>query len=597
VLICRFRRDKERDREAVAASWRTSVAHLRPGGRWITWAAPGFECAVIVSPHRTDVFVEQGASGLLVGLGLAPGGSAGAAAMSMCGGECDVGPAGVGSVAIDNMSEGICSAVFYDKESEELVASSDRTGMWGLYYAEDRSGIWLSSSSLAIGCLRSVSFDQAAFGAMRAAGYLLGDISLFNEVKRLGAGERLVVNRSGLRIERWWSPPEVRSGADLREETANFVEGVHARLRAGIGSECALTTLTAGLDSRCLLALVRGSGLAARFFTAASESLVDVELAAQVARRLGLSWFELVPKEQDAEGFRRMITLSTLLCDGENQPFRGTTYWSAALAGLSAPVLWGIGGEAWRRYWSKQESARLVLKGRTPLQRLVKHRMAAWSLPLEILASPMPRDPDDIACGLLRPDYDVFATRTVEERLEALYLSQRTRRWASCHLKTMAWWIQPELPFIGQKLVEQAYGLPMSIRDGGQIFRGAIWQCMPSAGRIPHNEGYHTLPRTEATFTDQFRAVRLESAKLLRKIYPGSSERVTHDRGGVVLTYRECFGDLLDPSRMVSRFLYRGKPLADRLEPLLDKPAGSAGMVNGILGLEIALRSATRLQT
>jgi len=543
------------------------------------------------------VFAHQEERRLLLRLGLAHQGSRDVAGASTRAHVPDPWPADSHTHGCENTDEGIFSVVSYNADTEELVAFTDRTGMWGLYLAEDESGIWLSSSSLAIGCLRSVSLDDAALGAMRAAGYLLGDISLFREVKRLDAGERLVMNRSGMRVTRWWTPPEIRLDADVKAETTNFVESVTHRLGTVVGGRCALTTLTAGLDSRCLMALVRGAGLDSRFFTAASESPEDIEVAQRIARELGLNWFELAPTGIDAEGFRTVITLSTLLCDGENQPFRGTTYWAAALADLEVPVIWGFGGEAFRRYWSKQEQARMILKGASPLERLVRYRMAAWSVPPEVLESPLAQNPEDVACELLGRDYDFFATRSVDERLEAMYLSERIRRWASAHLKTMAWWIEPELPFIGQKLVEQAYGLPMAVREGAQLFRGAIWQCMPDAGRIPHNEGYHTLPYGEASFRDRLRTIRLDSAKLVRKIWPSRTVGHPYPPAGVSVTYRKCFEDELDPSRMISRFLYREKVLRDRLRPLLDEPAGTVKMVNEVLGLEIALRAVTMLRT
>ncbi len=570
--------------------WSAALAHLRTHASWHQWKAPGTAAgqlcntesrfssdntralAILGSPHSATNNQEPTATWSEDSTRLLPS---------------DI-----------REWEGLFSVIGIDSAKHTLVAMTDRTGMWPVYYSEDDTGLWVSSSSIAIGCLRAVSFDHDALACLQAAGYLLDDRTLFREVKRLDEGTELTYSDGRLSIERWWQPQMPKQSSTVRAEAEAFVESAISNLNKRLGdSPKILCTLTAGLDSRCILSLVRKAKLRATYFTSITGAPIEVTLARVLTEKLGLDWFEFTPPQLDIDRYREITSMSTLLCDGSNHPFRGTTYWAAALAEQNAPTVWGIGGEVWRDYWSKQEKAKLILKGSTPLERLIRHRMAGTPFPPGMLAEDHAGNARARAMEILTPPFERFSDRSTLDRLEAMYLTQRIRIWASVHLNSVAWWTPAEVPFLGQKLIEHAYALPFSVRKGGELLRHVIWRLDPEAGRIPHNDGYYTAPSSKATWLQKLNASKLDAIQLLRKLRLMKRPPQAVPRKVALPTYREAFEPQLQPENMSSAFLYKAEALKQQINDSWHRRAGDVPLLNTILGLEFALAATSRLET
>lgn len=577
--------------------WERMLAHLRPGGTWRCYASAGFGIGEYTPPQRGGTYVVERGERLCVTTGHPnkPGSRANDHATLLAEWR-----QAVDAVLPPDAQawEGLFSVAAYHAPSRAFAAMTDRLGMWPIYVSRDDDGWWVASSALAIGCLRPVTFDPDALACIRTAGYLLADVSLFREIRRLDAGTILTFTGRTEERQRWWKPPAPKADGSASEEARAFVDAATANLRDRLDVQShTLCTLTAGLDSRCIIALLLATKLPATFFTSNTEDPIDVSVARLLAETLGLKWSEYSPARLEPASLRNVMLLSTMLCDGESQPARGTTFWSYGLRERVEPTVWGFGGEVWRDYWSKQEKGRFLLKGATPLDRLVRYRMTGSPIPLATLAPEFRSDTHRRAVELLTPEYDALSDRDVLDRLEVLYLTQRVRRWASTHLVTMAWWTWPELPFLGQRLIEQAYALPSAARTGGEIMRHTVWEHCRVGARLPHNEGYYTMPRARATLADRITTARLDARHLLRKLHLFKRQPVERAAQKPNPSYRDAFSDLLTTRDMTSAFLYDPAALEEHITAHWEEPTGASRLLNGVLGLEQALRSARALQT
>ena len=423
--------------------------------------------------------------------------------------------------------EGVFALVAYDKNRHELAVLTDRSGMIPVYLSQDAEGLWIGSSATSLACLRTTTLSAVALASVIVAGHCLRDSSLFCEIQRVGPGEELRYDGQRLKRRRWWTPPAERircsSVRELAEEVLN--ERITSlRQRLSLPARV-ISTLTAGQDSRLDLHLGTKLDLPASYITWASGNAAEAPTAQAVAERLGLAWkLEPVP-ERSTANWRSLIVQSAVLSDGETQPFRGTTHWASSVGGGDSLILWGLGGEILRDYWSGHERIAWLLKGSSRMERLVNHRCETADLPPDLF------DPRFLVDAKRRV-IELFAQSDAElpqvaprDRLDMLYIMERMRRWASLHLMTASWWCISEFPFVGQKMLDLAYALPQSIKRSSNLLRWMTWLANPEAAQVPINEGYAACPREMRSAGQRIHDGWLDVRHLLRKL------RLTPSRG------------------------------------------------------------------
>ena len=162
--------------------------------------------------------------------------------------EClSEGPATLGSISPP------FAAIFFDGREGKAHVITDRLGFQHLYLRRERdSGLWLSSSSLALARSFPSTFDPDAAAEWLAIAHFLSERTFFREIRKLGCGERLEVIFGEARTVDMWKPTEDgwRDADPLDAFVETFLEDSR-RLCAGPGVAC---ELTAGIDSRLVLA-------------------------------------------------------------------------------------------------------------------------------------------------------------------------------------------------------------------------------------------------------------------------------------------------------------------------------------------------------
>lgn len=188
---------------------------------------------------------------------------------------------------------GVFAVVYHDPKRPRVVAAVDRYGFAPLFYASVGQTLLVASELKAIAAVTRLSPDPAAYGSFFYIGHMLGDQTLFAEVKVLGPGEYLEWTPTrGATVHRYWdiatSPKAGSWNATTQEVTAAFSLAVSRRMRP----ECCDTVLlSGGLDSRLILATLLTQGYRPRLLTlehAGFRRGLDGQLAQQVARAVGL---------------------------------------------------------------------------------------------------------------------------------------------------------------------------------------------------------------------------------------------------------------------------------------------------------------------
>jgi asparagine synthase (glutamine-hydrolysing) len=246
----------------------------------------------------------------------------------------------------------------WDARRRRLVLARDRLGVKPLYYAIVGERLVFASelkSVLASG-LVPTELDYDAIDAYLSFGFVPGPATPLAAVRKLGAGELLIVEDGAVRTERYWRYPVATPDVPHRGEDAyasELLELLDEAVRLRLMSDVPLgAMLSGGLDSSLIVALMARhvSGPVQTFSVGfreagASNELADARL---VAERFGCEHheLELSYSDQDVDLEELVWSLDEPLADLSSLGFLALSqlasrHVTVALSGQGADELFG----------------------------------------------------------------------------------------------------------------------------------------------------------------------------------------------------------------------------------------------------------------
>lgn len=225
-----------------------------------------------------------------------------------------------------------------------------QSGQRLLFYAELGDGLLFASDARTLvdhpEVDASTHWDSVA--DHMAFGHIYGDKTLFRGVQRLGAGEELLVSGGRLRRESVLVPAVPQD-----ESRAESVDRIDAALHEAVeeawsGVEKPALCLSAGLDSRTLMAVAHRQGIPLVCVTNGIEGSIELRLTRRMCQALGATHLSCLLEEGVVEGILDGVDQVVNFTDGEgtiqsaNMLYLTRKYRSEL--GLER-VIRGVGGE------------------------------------------------------------------------------------------------------------------------------------------------------------------------------------------------------------------------------------------------------------
>ena len=156
---------------------------------------------------------------------------------------------------------GMFGLAVWDRRRRRLTLARDRVGIKPLYYAQAGDVVVFASElkSLLASGLVDVDLDFEAIETYLVLGYFPGPRTPLAQVRKLLPGQLLVVDETGVTLERYWSYPTPDPLADATEEelAARLLEELEESVRLRLMSDVPLgAMLSGGLDSSLIVALM-----------------------------------------------------------------------------------------------------------------------------------------------------------------------------------------------------------------------------------------------------------------------------------------------------------------------------------------------------
>ena len=341
--------------------------------------------------------------------------------------------------------EGVFSAVRLDLAAGTVEPLLDAFGMAKVFRARRGDGFVLSNSVEVVRLLSGASdLDPVGVASMLGMGWAAGGRTLLDGIELL---EGPVTPRSV-------TPRRTRSDKTARDVADSFL----ATARVGAALPPLTCGLTAGRDTRVVLAVALAAGLDVDYYTSGHEDDADVVIARELARTFGLR-HELVTPVVPADWAGATSAFSTQT-DGLAS-FGIVSDW-VEHQGRSGPIglkLWGPGGEIGR---AGNIGLSIPFGATTPglrssveVQRRILHRKVVD------FGGLYTREATATARGYL----DRFIAERLEEGWrprelsEAYYGFERVRYWASAGVRRASVASDLWSPFVSRDFIEYCWSL------------------------------------------------------------------------------------------------------------------------------------------
>ena len=207
---------------------------------------------------------------------------------------------------------GMFAFAFWDSSERELIICRDRIGVKPLYFAEYNSNIVFSSeikSLIKYGV--PAKLDEVAFEEFFTFRFVAGENTLFENIKKVLAGEYIHLSKKGIYKKRWWNLKDKVNPLES-EKIAKpldwFAETFESSLQYRMVSDVPVgILLSGGLDSSSIAITLKKLGFdSINTFNVKMDDYAEDEsgLAERLSAELGFNFF--------TKGFRSEVLLNLI---------------------------------------------------------------------------------------------------------------------------------------------------------------------------------------------------------------------------------------------------------------------------------------------
>lgn len=283
--------------------------------------------------------------------------------------------------------DGQFGLLIYNAQTQTLQVISEPFGYFSIFYSQQQSRVYISTSALAIAEVVGSPPDEIGCRHFLLYGGVLGERTLWRDVKRLTPATILHITPSRSYQERYWSfsLDEEIYGLSLSDSVERIVEVMDSSLRQSLApTQTSWLSLTGGFDSRTLAALAHYSQLSFKTYCHGPEDARDVQLAKQISQAMGWD-FEYFPLPENWGAMRtEWLEKTAGLVDGQRDILKFSRILREQVIKQNQfPVsLWGYGGEIHRGYYWKQEFLNVGRTNKVNYDRLLNYRVIPSQRPL-----------------------------------------------------------------------------------------------------------------------------------------------------------------------------------------------------------------------
>lgn len=390
--------------------------------------------------------------------------------------------------------------IIYSKEIKNITIIGDHAGTITSYkYANQQSDqILLSSSALVLSRLLPVSPSQIGIAHFLRTATSLGSQTIYKEISTLDPASIIRIDCSSSTptssLETYWNSPTSAHEELAFPEACDLLNARLTKAMAFFKQTGVVCDLTAGFDSRVLLSclLNSGDGLPTHkppTFVFGPAQSREVHLVKHYANVLKLKNHHTMLPDDWPIKFSEYVWRSIDATDGEENCF------------VYAPILYaqeekkkhyttslnGLGGELYRDFWWVQELG--IQKRPANIIRLINTRVLQYEYDYSIFEKEWQENlrnlPQAICSEYKKSIQDFPLSSTYNTmQIDAIYLRQKIRRWASRTITSSNHVIRTVSPLLFKQNLDVALRVHPKFKRYGRLQRAIVTQNNPTLARL-----------------------------------------------------------------------------------------------------------------
>jgi asparagine synthetase B (glutamine-hydrolysing) len=380
--------------------------------------------------------------------------------------------------------EGRLLVVRISADGSRWDAFNDWAGSIPAFHAPAGEGRILSTLEPAVvsgAGLTAHDISQADLVCLLVHGFFLGDRTLYRTMRALATDTAASWGPDGFSaVKQGGVAPSPDHWHDAWDDLADgFHERVHAAVARCLRTEPAWNVpLSGGLDSRLIAAVGAAEGIPMETFTYGTKGWLDVRVAKQVAKQLGLPWRH-VPLGTDYLA-ARTPTWAALF--GTSLHFHGMYQFPLleSVGGGPPPIAMGFTGDPMGGAQTEQ-----MMQGDRPPRRRFVDKWHMWSE--EEVGRLLRRD---VSADLAELDAEMEAQLDavdgeLYQRIWMLFQNNHMARFASYQPTLHDWWSGVGAPFVDRALANFAVSMPRGALDSRRLQAHSLRRAHPALATIP----------------------------------------------------------------------------------------------------------------
>ena len=394
-------------------------------------------------------------------------------------------------------------AACYDQKTGNIALSRSASGQRSIFIARIPGGLLFSTDACWLSTHEEASFalDPRGVADYLNFGVIWGTQTLSVGVERLLPGSACVADRSGseVSITNWVRHPrgdEIPDAEDaLQALTASLAESMHRT--AEIPAPAALC-LSAGLDSRSLLAVAHKAGVDLDCITAGVEGALEFDLTGRMCRILDARHMKILFDERLGSDLETYASRIAMVSNGEADfmnmmmLYQGIDYQEQF--GLQS-VIRGHGGELMKlnHAYGFAVPEEVALSSNHAMAKEQIQKQLTRSVSGYDVASVLKKDFSsafrDEAAPSFEENYDALAGNSahVGQAISLLFLTQYNGRNTTNAVRCMMDRLEVSQPILDEDVLSILLQMPISMRSNTKLQIELIRRNCPALLKVPNS--------------------------------------------------------------------------------------------------------------
>ncbi len=394
---------------------------------------------------------------------------------------------------------GLFHFALYDMRTSQIKLFSDKFGLQPLYFAVQKTGLWFAGGMKMLLSVPEIAknLDQQSVADFMHYGHVLGDKTLFREIKLLEPGSLLTYTLASgnYSVDEYWALESLFGAPDNHVSLEDVTDELIAAVKRRSGARAKLgLSLSGGLDSRGILAGLGPDAAGISTYTLGLPGCADQRLAAAMSKVAGTKHEFIELDQHYLKDYENLAQQMVWLSDGLYHPHESTEMLALAYFKRAEfdVLLRGHGGEMAKAALAYPVMVRPEVesfsKGNGILDfifnstNLVGRDIAAEKLftrDFYARTKEGARHSLQASCGhlvndLSPPDVCLF-----------YYIREHVRRQAVASLEIFRSQIEVRMPYVDEDFLGLLLKLPLDQRRRGEVHYQLIRKCMPALVKIP----------------------------------------------------------------------------------------------------------------